>query len=36
MTLMPPVLEPAQPPMKPEKISSAGRASGYSEKSAIM
>ena len=33
---MPPALDPAQPPMKPEKISSTGNASGHSEKSAIM
>ena len=36
MILMPPVLEPAQPPMKPKKIRITGSARGHSEKSAIM
>ena len=32
---MPPALDPAQPPMRPVKMSMTGNAKGHSEKSAI-
>ena len=36
MTFIPPAVEPAQPPMKLEKIRSTGTNNGHTEKSVVV